>query len=178
MALLPLILGLILLSPSLHGFLFNDKEEILLVPSVAFRNHSKAAPTDWLLYNQGWFYESDLIQSKLMELSLQKVIKKDLNVDRIRVFTAAGREHRRLCIDGLNRSMCTVTDDEGRIQNTFQMSNQEVRGLTRTDNGVSKVLYQVSEPNKNIRATGRFRIRMRTSKTFVSLMSRRNLPVR
>jgi hypothetical protein len=135
---------LLALLASNDGLPLFGRENIILVPSVAFRAHSTAGSTDWLLYNQGWYYEEDPIQAVIMEKSLEKVIKKDLDISRIRMFTADGKERQPLCIDGLNRTMCTRTDDEGRIKNTFQMRHDEIR----------KVLYQVSDAKKNVRTTG------------------------
>ena len=149
-----LVLVLLTLLASNDGIPFLDRENIILVPSVAFRAHSTSPSTDWLLYNQGWYYEEDTIQAIIMQKSLEKVIKKDLDMSRIRMFTADGEEHQPVCIDGLNRTMCTKTDDEGRIKNTFQMRDDEIRRFIQANDSTGKVLYQVSNAKKNVRTTG------------------------
>ncbi|CAF1179380.1 unnamed protein product [Adineta steineri] len=153
---------------STNGFIFSDKENIILVPSAAFRNHLNVVSTDWLLYNQGWYYEEDSIPAVIMEKSLEKIIKKDLDINRIKLFTAHGKEKKNVCIDGLNRSMCTSTDDEGRIKNTFQITNNEMNRFVRTDINTAKVLFQISVPNKNIRITGEIYLCDDDGITFIS----------
>jgi len=60
-----------------------------------------------------------------MEKSLEKIIEKDLDFNRIELFTADGEEKKNLCIDNLNWSICMIADDEGRIKNTFQINENE-----------------------------------------------------
>jgi phosphatidate phosphatase APP1 len=140
--------NILVISIAINAFLF-DKEGLFLVPSVAFRDH--ASVSDWILYNQGWYYKGNRVQALLMEKSLELIVQKDLDKNRIKMFTAEGKGKKSLCITGLTRSMCTKTDDEGRIQNTFTMTNQEIE-LFRRPNG--KLLYQTSVVNKNIQALG------------------------
>lgn len=132
------------------GLFLPDREAILLVPTVAFPVRSSTNATDWLLYNQGWFYEEDPLQASIMEKSLESMIKRDIDRDRLKMFTADGEESQTVCIDGLNRSICTKTDDEGRMINTFRIRDDEFRGFSRS----GPVLYQVSNARKNLRATG------------------------
>jgi len=94
--------SILLLISKANGFILHDKEYIILVPSVTFRDHSNISSTDWILYNLGWYYEEDLLPSKIMEKSLEKIIEKDLDFNRIELFTADGEEKKNLCIDNLN----------------------------------------------------------------------------
>src|SRR5690349_3015344 len=146
-----IIFTILVISTTINGFLF-DKEGLFLVPSVAFRDHSSLS--DWILYNQGWYYRENPIQALLMEKSLELIVQKDLDRNRINMFTAEGRKKQNLCINGLNRSMCTQTDDEGRIKNTFTMTNQEIELFRQPGGNGDKVLYQTSVINKNIQAIG------------------------
>jgi phosphatidate phosphatase APP1 len=145
------------------AFLF-DKEGLLLVPSVAFRDHSSLS-SNWILYNQGWYYKENRIQALLMEKSLELIVQKDLDENRIKMFTSEGKKNQDLCINGLNRSMCSKTDDEGRIKNTFTMTNQEIE-LFRQEG--DKVLYQVSVINKNLQTTGEVYLCDDNGITFIS----------
>lgn len=64
------------------------------------------------------------------------------------------KKKKNLCINGLNRSICTITDDEGRINNTFQISNEELHQFVQSNTNNSKISYQISVPNKNFQTTG------------------------
>ncbi|CAF3430405.1 unnamed protein product [Rotaria sp. Silwood2] len=150
-----IILIAFIVSPTINAFLF-DKEGLILVPSVAFRDHStpEKSPADWNLHNQGWYYEENPIQAFLMEKSLELIVQKDLDRNRVKMFTAEGKEKKDLCIDGLSRSMCAKTDDEGRLKNTFKMTNQEIELFRQTGGGNGKVVFQASVRNKNVKGTG------------------------
>lgn len=150
------------------SFILSGKENIILVPSAAFRDHSNASSTDWLLYNRGWYYEENYLKAKAIEKTFELIIKKDLDFNRIRVFAADGEEKKDLCIDGVNRSMCTTTDDEGRLKNPFQITDNEMNQFVRADGNTAKVFYQVSVPNKNIRATGEIYLCDDNGVTFIS----------
>ncbi|CAF4495410.1 unnamed protein product, partial [Rotaria sp. Silwood2] len=50
--------------------------------------------------------------------------------------------------------MCTKTDDEGRLKNTFKMTNQEVELFRQTGGGNGKIVFQASVRNKNLKGTG------------------------
>ncbi|UJR32132.1 hypothetical protein I4U23_019600 [Adineta vaga] len=150
------------------AFILSGKENIILVPSAAFRDHSKVPSTDWLLYNRGWYYEENYLKAKAIEKSFEKIIKKDFDFNRIKLFTADGEENKDICINGLNRSMCTKTDDEGRIKNPFQITNDEMNRFVRGDGNAAKVLYQVSVPNKNIHAAGEIYLSDDNGITFIS----------
>ncbi|CAF0878562.1 unnamed protein product [Rotaria sp. Silwood1] len=138
----------------IDGFIFDSKKDLILLPSVAFRDHSKISSTDWILSNHGWYYKEDPLQAELLESTLEKVIGKDLDINRIKLFTADGQENENLCIFNFNQSICTYTNDEGRIKNTFQISENEIDRLVQSDGNGAKILYQLSVVNKNIRATG------------------------
>jgi hypothetical protein len=77
---------IIVILTSINAFLFN-KEGIFLVPSVAFRDHSSS---NWMLYNQGWYYEENPVKAFLMEKSMEVIVRKDLDRNRIKMFTAEG----------------------------------------------------------------------------------------
>jgi phosphatidate phosphatase APP1 len=149
---------------AINAFLF-DKEDLLLVPSVAFRDHSSSLSSHWILYNQGWYYEENPVKALLMEKSLEIIVKKDLDKNRIKMFTAEGKEKKSLCINGFNRSMCTKTDDEGCIKNTFTITNQEIE-LFHQPNG--KIFYQVSVINKNLQKNGEIYLCDDNGITFIS----------
>ena len=155
-----LLLALCILT-TIHGFIF-DKEGLFLVPSVAFRDYSSS---DWILYNQGWYYKENRVQSLLMEKSLEVIVKKDLDRNRIKMFTAEGKKNKNLCIDGLNRTMCTKTDDEGRIKNTFTMTNQEIELFRQPG---EKIFFQTSVINKKIKAMGEIYLCDDNGITFIS----------
>lgn len=155
------ILIIFIISTKINGFLF-DKEGLFLVPSIAFRDQSLL---NWNLYNQGWYYEENPVQALLMEKSLELIVKKDLDENRIKMFTAEGQGKKSLCINGLNTSMCTKTDDEGRIKNTFTITNQEMDLFRQSD---GKVLYQTSVVNKNLQATGEIYLCDNNGITFIS----------
>lgn len=146
----------------INGFILHDNEGVILVPSVAFRDRSS---TDWILYNQGWYYEEDPIQAYLMQKSLEKIIDKNFDLNRINLFTADGEERKTVCIDGLNRTICTMTDDEGRINHTIQIRQNELTKFVQLN---EKLLYQISVPNKNIRATGEIYLCNDQGITFIS----------
>ncbi|CAF4744099.1 unnamed protein product, partial [Rotaria sp. Silwood2] len=46
--------------------------------------------------------------------------------------------------------MCTKTDDEGRLKNTFKMTKQEVELFRQTGGGNGKIVFQASVRNKNL----------------------------
>ncbi|CAF0736930.1 unnamed protein product [Rotaria sordida] len=151
-----------------NGFLFDDKEDLILLPSVAFRDHSKISSTNWIVSNQGWYYEEDPLQAKVMEKILEKTIEKDFDINRIKLFTADGQENKKVCIDNFNQSICTHTDHEGRIKNTFQISKNEIDQLIQSDINGTKILYQQSVFNKNIRTIGEIYLCDDNGITFIS----------
>ncbi len=156
--------------PSINGFLF-DKTDLFLVPSVAFRDHSSTSnlsALDWILYNQGWYYEENPIQALLMQKSLELIVQKDLDRNRIKMFTAEGKERKYLCIDGLNREMCTQTDDNGRIKNIFTVTDQEMQTFRQPGGNGGKVLFQISVPDKNLRRVGEVYLCDNHGITFIS----------
>ncbi|CAF3553175.1 unnamed protein product [Rotaria sp. Silwood1] len=151
-----------------NGFIFNDKEGLILVPSVAFRNHSKISSTNWILLNQGWYYEEDFQQARIMQTTLESIVGKDLDGSLIKLFTADGKEKKNVCIDNLNKPICTLTDDEGIIKNTLQISQNEINRLIQYDNNGSRILYRLSVLNKNIQATGEVYLCDDNGITFIS----------
>ena len=157
-----ILVGILLLGTTINAFLF-DREGLLLVPSAAFRDYGELS--DWRLYNQGWYYEENPVQALIMEKTLETIIGKDLDRNRIQLFTAEGKKQRSLCINGLNRSMCTMTDNDGRIKNTFTLTNNEME-LFRQPTG--KVLYQISPVNQNLRTTGEIYLCDNNGVTFIS----------
>ncbi|CAF1136356.1 unnamed protein product [Rotaria sp. Silwood1] len=158
-----------IVSSTINAFFF-EKKGLILIPSVAFRDHSsqEKSPADWNLHNQGWYYEENPIQAFLMEKSLELVVRKDLDHDRVKMFTAEGEEKKDLCINGLSRSMCTKTDNEGRLKNTFTMANHEIETLRQTGSGGGKVLFQASVRNTNIQGTGEIFLCDDNGITFIS----------
>jgi len=78
------------------------------------------------------------------------------------------KKGKNICINGLNRPMCTKTDDEGRIKNTFTMTNQEIELFRQPGGNGGKLLYQVSVEKKNIRTTGEIYLCDDNGITFIS----------
>jgi phosphatidate phosphatase APP1 len=156
---------------TINAFLF-DKKGLFLVPSVAFRDHSSttnpSSSSNWILYNQGWYYEENPVQALIMEKSLELIVQKDLDRNRIKMFTAKGKKRKELCIDGLNRAMCTRTDDDGRIRNTFTMTDEEIELFRQPGGNGGKVLFQASVPNKNLQTTGEIYLCDDNGITFIS----------
>ena len=153
------------ISTATDAFLF-DKRGLFLVPSVAFRDRS--TPSNWILYNQGWYYEESPVQAVLMEKTLELVVQQDLDRERVKMFTAEGKKRKELCIDGLDRDMCTRTDDDGRIKNTFTMTNDEIEKFRQPDGFGGKVLFQASVPGRNLRTTGEIYLCDDSGITFIS----------
>ncbi|CAF4762208.1 unnamed protein product, partial [Rotaria socialis] len=120
---LRVLLSFLAIANTINGFFFKRKG-LLLVPSVAFRDLSSTS--NWILYNQGWLYEENPIQAVFMEKTLELIVRKDLDRNRVKMFTAEGEKRKDICIDGLNREVCTRTDDDGCIANTFTITNQEM----------------------------------------------------
>ncbi|CAF2046924.1 unnamed protein product [Rotaria magnacalcarata] len=155
-------------STAINAFL-TDKEGLILVPSVAFRDRSSTkSPADWNLYNQGWYYEENPIQSFLMEKSLELVVRQDLDSNRVKMFTAEGKDKKDLCIAGLSRPMCAKTDKDGRLKNAFTMTDQEVQAFRRSDDTHGKLLFETSVANKNIKGTGEIFLCDDDGVTFIS----------
>ncbi|CAM4792639.1 unnamed protein product [Rotaria magnacalcarata] len=150
------------ISNAIDGFLFKRKG-LILVPSVAFRDLSSTS--NWILYNQGWFYEENPIQAVFMEKTLELIVRKDLDRNRVKMFTAEGEKRKDICIDGLNREVCTRTDDDGCVKNTFTITNQEME-LFRQPGG--KILFQVTVPYKNIQTIGEIYLCDDDGITFIS----------
>jgi len=147
------------------SFILRDKENVIVVPSVAFRDHTKVGSTDWILHNRGWYYKEDPLQAYVMQTSLEKIIGKNLDRNRIKLFTADGRKKQKLCLDDWKRPLCTVTDEEGRIENTFQIQENELKQLVHTD---TKFLYQMSVSKNNLRSTGEIYLCDDQGMTFIS----------
>jgi phosphatidate phosphatase APP1 len=103
-----------------------------------------------------------------MEKSLELIVRKDLDRNRVKMFTAEGKEKKNLCIDGLNRNMCTTTDNEGRIKNTFIMNNQEIELFRQPGGNGGKIVFQASVSKKNIRTTGEIYLCDDNGITFIS----------
>lgn len=160
------LLSILLISTTINAFLLSNQEGLFLVPSAAFRDHSSLSV--WKLYNQGWYYEENPVQALLMEKSLELLVQKDLDKNRIKMFTAEGKERKSLCVNGLNRMMCTVTDEEGRIKNTFALTNDEIESFRQPGGNGGKVLYQVSAMDKGLRATGEIYLCDDNGVTFIS----------
>lgn len=164
-----ILISVVLVSTDINAFLFS-KEGVFLVPSVAFRDHSSStkSPADWILYNQGWYYEENPLQARLMEKSLEIVVRKDLDINRVRMFTAEGKKKKDICIDGLSRSMCTKTDDDGRITNTFAVTNEEVELFRQPGTSDGRISFQASIPKTTLKATGEIYLCDDEGITFIS----------
>jgi phosphatidate phosphatase APP1 len=161
--------GIVFVSTTINALF--DKEGLFLVPSVAFRDHSDPtkSPADWNLHNQGWYYEENPIQAFLMEKSLELIVRKDLDKNRVKMFTAEGKKKKDLCIDGLSRSMCTKTDGDGRIKNTFTVTNQEIELFRQPGGATGQVSFQASVlNNNNMKAMGEIYLCDDDGVTFIS----------
>ncbi|CAF4035329.1 unnamed protein product [Rotaria sp. Silwood2] len=151
----------------INGFIFDGKEDLILLPSVAFRDHSIKPSTNWISSNQGWYYKEDLLKAEIMEKMLEKVVQQSVNINRIKLFTAEGQEHKSVCIYNFNKPICTRTDDEGRIKSTIRISKNEIDRLIQSG---AKILYRLSVLNKNIQATGEIYLCDDNGITFLSDM--------
>lgn len=124
---------------SANGFFLRDRESLILVPTVAFHNQTSNI---WNAKNQGWYYEEDYLQAKIVEKAFEEILNRDLDFDRINLFAADGQEKKNVCIDGFNQTICSKTDDNGRMENYFQFNNIPLNQ--------AKLSYQVSVPNKKL----------------------------
>lgn len=160
-----ILVGILLISTTINAFLF-DREGLLLVPSVAFREHGLLS--HWKLSNQGWYYKENPLQALTMEKSLETILGQDLDRERIKMFTAEGKQQQNLCINGLNRSICTMTDDDGRIKNTFVLTNDEIELFRQPGGNGGKVFYQVSPMHSDLRSIGEVYLCDDNGVTFIS----------
>ncbi|UJR34269.1 hypothetical protein I4U23_021673 [Adineta vaga] len=142
-------------------FLLPDRQELLLVPSVAFRHHSESMALtavaqitdDWILYAQGWFFEENPFRAGLARSILGTTVH-DIDRKRVAYFTGSGIRYKALCIDGLKNEMCTQTDSNGLIETQFRLSNNDI-DLFRVPGGSGgKVEYSVSTIDKNLQKKG------------------------
>ena len=62
---------------------------------MAFRDRASDT-SNWLLYNQGWYYEENPVQALLMEKSLELLVGQDLDRQRIKMFTAEGKKRKEI----------------------------------------------------------------------------------
>ncbi|CAF1012916.1 unnamed protein product [Rotaria sp. Silwood1] len=137
-----------------NGFLFDANKGLILLPSVAFRDHSKNPSINWIFSNQGWYYQEDILKAEVMKTTLRIAIGPNINMNRVKLFTAEGQEHETVCIDNFNQRICTRTDDEGRIKFTIRIGNNEINRFIQSDGNGAKMVYQMSVLNNNIHATG------------------------
>ena len=59
-----------------------------------------------------------------------------------------------MCIDGLQREMCTKTDTHGLIEKQFQVTNDDIEQFRVPGGQGGKVEYSVSTPNHELQARG------------------------
>jgi len=64
--------------------------------------------------------------------------------------------------------MCTETDNDGRIKNTFTMTDKEIEIFRQPGGNGGKVLFQASTPNKKITTTGEIYLCDDNGITFIS----------
>ena len=78
------------------------------------------------------------------------------NIDskRVSYFTGSGKRYKNLCIDGLQREMCTKTDTHGLIEKQFQVTNDDIEQFRVPGGQGGKVEYSVSTPNQELQARG------------------------
>ncbi|CAF2085113.1 unnamed protein product [Rotaria magnacalcarata] len=74
------------------GFTFHKQNQILL-PSVAFRDHSTTPLTTWTSSNQRCYYQENLLAAGTVILTMNKAIEKNLEINRIKLFTGAGQNN-------------------------------------------------------------------------------------
>ncbi|CAF3566831.1 unnamed protein product [Rotaria sp. Silwood1] len=139
---------------TIDGFLFDANKGLILLPSVAFRDRSKNPSINWIFSNRGWYYQEDILKAEEMETTLQIVIGQNINMNRIKLLSAEGREHETVCIDNFDKYICTNTDDEGRIKFTIRISDNEINQFIQSDGNGAKIVYQMSVLNNDIHATG------------------------
>lgn len=142
-------------------FLMSGEEELMIVPSVAFRHHPQtmsltvnAQPRDdWILFAQGWYFEENPFRS-LLATSLLSTTVDNIDHKRVTYFTGSGKRYKPLCIDGLQHEMCTKTDTHGLIEKQFQVTNEEIEQFRVPGGSGGKVEYSVSTPRKTLQAKG------------------------
>ncbi|CAF0818129.1 unnamed protein product [Didymodactylos carnosus] len=135
-------------------FLLPGPEKLFLVPSVAFRYHSSTlgftvnakSTEDWIVYAQGWFFEENPFRSFIAHTALSTTVS-DINEERVAYFTASGKKHRELCLEGLSKQLCTETDNKGLISTKFRISNNDIEKYRQPGGVGGKVLFQVSTFN-------------------------------
>jgi hypothetical protein len=98
----------------------------------------------------GWLFEENRFRAHLATTALSTLVD-NIDEKRVSFFTASGKAHRSLCIDGLTSEICTKTDAKGLIKKQFQISNDDIQQF-RDLNG--KVNYSVSTIDKNIQTKG------------------------
>ncbi|CAF0948162.1 unnamed protein product, partial [Didymodactylos carnosus] len=146
-----------------HHFLIPSREELLLVPSVAFRYHSPELPStsnakstdDWVLYAQGWYFEQNPIRSLLARSVLSTTVS-NIKEERVAYFTASGKRYRPLCLEGLTTQLCTKTNEEGLVSTQFRISNDNIEKFRQPGGVGGKVLFQLSTINSQqyVKSTG------------------------
>ncbi|CAF3375956.1 unnamed protein product [Rotaria socialis] len=136
-------------------------QELMLVPSVAFRYHSPtlastvpAQPSDdWILYAQGWLFSENRFRAALAEAALLTAVD-DIDEQRVASFTASGRRYIPLCIRGLKHEMCAKTDKQGLIGKQFQVSNDDIEQFRISGGSGGRVEYSVSTYDNKTHAKG------------------------
>jgi len=144
-----------------NEFLISSEEELILVPSVAFRYHSTEmkltdiakSEDDWIVYAQGWFFEENPFRAMFATALLSSTVD-NIDAKRVSYFTGSGKKNKRLCIDGLDKEMCTKTDSNGLIQKQFQVTHNDIQRFLVPGGSGGKVEYSVSTPSKTITASG------------------------
>lgn len=101
----------------------------------------------------GWFFEENRFHAKLARSALSTVVS---NIDKTRVsaFTASGKKHKALCINGLTRDICTKTDAHGLVKTQFQVTNNDIERFRVSGGTQGKVEYTMSTIDGNIRSKG------------------------
>jgi hypothetical protein len=159
----------------------SSEEELMLVPSVAFRYHSPAMELtalaqpsdDWILHAKGyifililkfyrnmyflfilgWYFEDNPFRA-MFATSILSATVEGIDGKRVSYFTGSGKQHKPLCIDGLKHEMCTKTDIHGLIEKKFQVSNDDIKQFRVPGGSGGKVEYSVSTPDKTLQTKG------------------------
>ncbi|CAF0766373.1 unnamed protein product [Adineta steineri] len=142
-------------------FLISGRQELMLVPSVAFRHRpaamkltALAQPTDdWILFAEGWLFEENPFRAMLATSILATTVH-NIDKKRLAYFTGTGKRYKSLCVDGLKHEMCTRTDTHGLIETQFQVSNNDIEQFRVPGGQGGKVEYSVSTTDKSLREKG------------------------
>lgn len=90
----------------------------------------------------------------MLATSILSTTVDDIDGKRVSYFTGTGKRYKPLCIDGLEREMCTKTNTHGLIEKQFRVSNDDIERFRLEGGSGGKVEYSVSTPDKHLQTKG------------------------